>query len=74
MCSEMLALALYKCHLGVAGWSGIEDSPDGRDRIRKSPLDFFFGGEGGESRDKISALSKEQKAIIEKLGFADALF
>lgn len=40
MCSEMLALALYKCHLGVAGWSGIEDSPDERDRIRKSPLDF----------------------------------
>ncbi len=43
MCSEMLALALYKCHLGVAGCSGIEDSPDERDRIRKSPLDFFWG-------------------------------
>ncbi|NOR78343.1 MAG: hypothetical protein GQ523_07980 [Methanophagales archaeon] len=36
----MLALALYKCHLGVAGWSGIEDSLDEQDRIRKSPLDF----------------------------------
>jgi len=36
----MLALALYKCHLGVAGWGGIEDSPDEQDRIRKSPLDF----------------------------------
>jgi hypothetical protein len=36
----MLALALYKCHLGVAGWGG----------------------------------TKEQKAIIEKLRFADALF
>ena len=69
MCSEMLALALYKCHLGVAGWSGIEDSPDERDRIRKTTLDF-----GGESCDKISALTKEQKAIIEKLRFADALF
>jgi hypothetical protein len=73
MCSEVLALALYKCHLGVAGWSGIEDSLDERDRIRKSPLDFFFGG-GGESRDTISVLTKEQKAIIEKLRFADALF
>ena len=69
MCSEMLALALYKCHLGVAGWSGIEDSLDERDRIRKTTLDF-----GGESRDKISVLTKEQKAIIEKLRFADALF
>nr|CBH37135.1 hypothetical protein BSM_06120 [uncultured archaeon] len=29
---------------------------------------------GGESRDKISVLTKEQKAIIEKLRFADALF
>ena len=28
---------------------------------------------GGESRDKISVLTKEQKWIIEKLGFADAL-
>ena len=36
----MLALALYKCHLGVAGWGGIEDSPDEQDRLRKSPLDF----------------------------------
>ncbi len=40
MCSEMLALALYKCHLDVAGWSGIEDSLDERDRIRKTTLDF----------------------------------
>jgi len=72
MFSEMLALALYKCHLGVAGWSGIEDSLDERDRIRKSPFDFFFLG--GESRDKISVLTKEQKAIIEKLRFVDALF
>jgi len=29
---------------------------------------------GGERGDKISALTKEQKGIIEKLGFADALF
>jgi uncharacterized protein CbrC (UPF0167 family) len=65
----MLALALYKCHLGVVGWSGIEDSLDELDRIRKSPLDFR-----GESRDKNSVLTKEQKAIIEKLRFADALF
>jgi hypothetical protein len=36
----MLALALYKCHLGVAGWSAIEDSLDEQDRIRKSPRDF----------------------------------
>ena len=36
----MLALALYKCHLGVAGWSGIEDSLDEQDRIRKTTLDF----------------------------------
>ena len=40
----MLALALYKCHLCVAGCSGIEDSPDEQDRIRKSPLVFFGGG------------------------------
>ena len=45
----MLALALYKCHLCVAGCSGIEDSPDEPDRIRKSPLDFFFFG-GGEAK------------------------
>jgi hypothetical protein len=32
-------------------------------------LDF-----GGESRDKNSVLTKEQRGIIEKLGFADALF
>ncbi len=31
-------------------------------RMRKTTLDF-----GGESRDKISALTKEQKEIIEKL-------
>ncbi len=29
---------------------------------------------GGETRDKNSVLTKEQKEIIEKLGFADALF
>ncbi len=38
-------------------------------RIRKTTLDF-----GGERRDKISVLTKEQKEIIEKLGFADRLF
>ena len=32
-------------------------------------LDF-----GEERRDKISVLTKEQKEIIEKLGFADKLF
>jgi len=35
----------------------------------KNCLDF-----GGEKRDKNSVLTKEQKEIIEKLGFADALF
>jgi len=32
-------------------------------------LDFW-----GERRDKNSVLTKEQKEIIEKLGFADKLF
>jgi len=64
-----LALALYKHHLGVTGWAGVEDSLDELGRIRKTTLDF-----GGESRDKISVLTKEQREIIEKLGFADALF
>ena len=64
-----LALALYKHHLGVTGWAGVEDSLDELGRIRKTTLDF-----GGERRDKISVLTKEQKEIIEKLGFADALF
>jgi len=64
-----LALALYKHHLGVAGWEGVEDSLDELGRIRKTTLDF-----GGERHDKISVLTKEQKEIIEKLEFADALF
>ncbi|KAF5431460.1 Transposase [Candidatus Methanophagaceae archaeon] len=64
-----LTLALYKHHLGVTGWAGVEDSLDELGRIRKTTLDF-----GGESRDKISVLTKEQKEVIEKLGFADALF
>jgi hypothetical protein len=64
-----LDLALYKHHLGVAGWAGVEDSLDELGRIRKTTLDF-----GGEKRDKISVLTKEQNEIIEKLGFADALF
>ena len=64
-----LALALYKHHLGVTGWEGVEDSLDELGRIRKTTLDF-----GGERRDKISVLTKEQKEIIEKLGFADRLF
>ncbi|NQE54022.1 hypothetical protein C5S29_10565, partial [ANME-1 cluster archaeon GoMg3.2] len=64
-----LALALYKHHLGVTGWAGVEDSLDELGRIRKTTLDF-----GGEKYDKISVLTKEQREIIEKLGFADALF
>ena len=64
-----LALALYKHYLGVAGWEGVKDSLDELGRIRKTTLDFC-----GERRDKISVLTKEQKEIIEKLGFADALF
>lgn len=64
-----LALALYRHHLGVSGWEGVEDSLDELGRIRKTTLDF-----GGERRDKISVLTKEQKEIIEKLGFADRLF
>ncbi|MCK4731657.1 MAG: hypothetical protein KAT65_04280 [Methanophagales archaeon] len=63
-----MALTLYKHHLGVTGWAGVEDSLDELGRIRKTTLDF-----GGESRDKISVLTKEQKVIIEKLGFSDAL-
>ncbi|MEA2051959.1 MAG: AAA family ATPase [Euryarchaeota archaeon] len=55
--------------LGVTGWAGVEDSLDEQGRIRKTTLDF-----GGESCDKISVLTKEQKEIIEKLGFVDALF
>ncbi|MEA3488626.1 MAG: IS1634 family transposase [Euryarchaeota archaeon] len=64
-----LTLALYKHHLGVTDWAGVEDSLDELGRIRKTTLDF-----GSEKQDKISALSKEQKEIIEKLGFADAFF
>jgi len=64
-----LVLALYKHHLGVTGWEGVEDSLDELGRIRKTTLDF-----GGESRDKISVLTKEQKEIIGKLEFADRLF
>lgn len=64
-----LVLALYKHHLGVAGWEGVEDSLDELGRIRKSTLDF-----GIEKRDKITVLTKEQKEIIEKLGFVDKLF
>ena len=63
------ALALYKHHLGVTGWAGVEDSLDELGRIRKTTLDF-----GGEKYDKISVLTKEQRVIIEKFGFADALF
>ncbi|KAF5437300.1 hypothetical protein C5S35_04805 [Candidatus Methanophagaceae archaeon] len=51
------------------GWAGVEDSLDELGRMRKTTLDF-----GGETRDKNSVLTKEQKEIIEKLGFADALF
>ena len=65
-----LALARYKHHLGVTNWAGVEDSLDELGRIRKTSLLDF----GGESRDKISVLTKEQKEIVEKLGFADALF
>ncbi|MCW3129499.1 MAG: hypothetical protein N2V75_05315 [Methanophagales archaeon] len=54
---------------GVSGWEGVEDSLDELGRIRKTTLDL-----GGERRDKISVLTKEQKEIIEKLGFADRLF
>jgi len=64
-----LTLALYKHHLGVTGWAGVKDSLDELGRIRKTTLDF-----GGVKQDKISVLTKEQKEIIEKLGFADALF
>jgi len=62
-------LALYKHHLGVTGWEGVEVSLDELGRIRKTMLDF-----DGERRDKISVLTKEQKEIIEKLRFADRLF
>jgi len=64
-----LALVPYKHYLGVTGWTGVKDSLLELGRLRKTTLDF-----GGESGDKISGLTKEQKGIIEKLGFADALF
>lgn len=64
-----LVLALYKHHLGVPGWEGVEDSLDELGRIRKTTLVF-----GEERSDKITVLTKEQKEIIEKLGFADELF
>jgi hypothetical protein len=44
------------------GWAGVEDSLDELGRMRKTTLDF-----GGETRDKNSVLTKEQKEIIEKL-------
>jgi hypothetical protein len=60
-----LTLARYTHHLGVTDWAGVEDSLDELGRIRKTTLDF-----GDESCDKISVLTKEQREIIEKLGFA----
>ncbi|HSQ83686.1 MAG TPA: IS1634 family transposase [Desulfobacterales bacterium] len=59
-----LVLALYKHHLGATGWEGVQDSLDEMGRIRKTTIDF-----GAEQIDKISVLTKEQKDIIEKLGF-----
>jgi transposase len=64
-----LVLALYKHHLGVAGWEGVEDSLDELGRIRKTTLDF-----GEKTSDKITVLTKEQKEILEKLGFANEVF
>lgn len=63
-----LALALYKHHLGVKGWEGVKESLDELGRIRKTTLTL-----GGEKIDKITVLTKEQKGIIEKLGFEDKL-
>jgi transposase len=59
-----LVLTLYKHHLGVTGWEGVQDSLDEMGRIRKTTIDF-----GAEQIDKISVLTKEQMEIIEKLGF-----
>jgi len=59
-----LVLALYKHHLGVIGWEGVQGSLDELGRVRKITVDF-----GGEKIDKITTLTKEQKEIIEKLGF-----
>ena len=42
----------------------MQDSLDEMGRIRKTTIDF-----GAEQIDKISVLTKEQKEIIEKLGF-----
>lgn len=59
-----LVLALYKHHLGVTGWEGVQGSLDELGRVRKTTVDF-----GDEKIDKITVLTKEQKEIIEKLGF-----
>nr|QNO49928.1 hypothetical protein GKKIKBAN_00042 [Methanosarcinales archaeon ANME-2c ERB4] len=58
-----LVLALYKHHLGVIGWEGVQGSLDELRRVRTT-VDF-----GGEKIDKTTGLTKEQKEIIEKLGF-----
>jgi len=58
-----LVLALYKHHLGVTGWEGVEDSLDELGRIRKTTLDF-----GGESGDKISVLLKSKRRLSKSWG------
>lgn len=63
-----LCLALYKHHLGVTGWEGVQDSLDELGRIRKTTLVF-----GEEKIDKTTVLTKEQKDIFGKLGFKDKL-
>ena len=59
-----LVLALYKHQMGVTGWKGVQGSLDELGRVRKATVDF-----GDEKIDKITVLTKEQKEIIEKLGF-----
>lgn len=64
-----LSLSLYKHHFGVVGWKDVRNSLEELGRIRKTTLYF-----GKDKRDKISTLTKEQNAIIEKLEFAKKLF
>jgi len=64
-----LVLALYKHHLGAVGWKGVREGLEELGRIRKITVDF-----GKEKMDKITVLTKEQKEIIEKLGFGDRVF
>lgn len=63
-----LALALYKHHLGVNGWEGVQDSIKELGRIRKTIIDY-----GDKKDEKLTVFTKEQEDIIKKLDFKDIL-